>query len=190
MDARALLADLDGFEGDPETVGIDDEDVFELLDPAVKRWWVEQFGEFVPENGGFFTPPQKGAIPHVHAEENALICAPTGSGKTLASFTAILNELFARERESGLENSVYCLYVSPLKSLANDIHRNLEEPLSGIREVAEEAGVPVRQDAPTARALYATVEIGEEIGVEHYAQVAAAIRFADDMRRRARRDAL
>ncbi|WP_257297925.1 ATP-dependent helicase [Haloarchaeobius sp. FL176] len=143
MDARALLADLDGFEGDPETVGIDDEDVFELLDPAVQEWWVEQFGSFVPENGGFFTPPQKGAIPHVHAEENALICAPTGSGKTLASFTAILNELFAREREAGLENSVYCLYVSPLKSLANDIHRNLEEPLSGIREIAEERGEPV-----------------------------------------------
>jgi ATP-dependent Lhr-like helicase len=51
----------------------------------------------------------------------------------LASFITILDELFERAAGDGLENSVYCLYVSPLKSLANDIHRNLERPLSGIR---------------------------------------------------------
>jgi len=112
----------------------DDTDVLSLLDPAVREWWVDQFGAFVPENGGFFTPPQREAIPLVHEGENALICAPTGSGKTLASFTAIINELFRRERNGGLENAVYCLYVSPLKALANDVHRNLAEPLSGIRE--------------------------------------------------------
>ncbi|WP_266077951.1 ATP-dependent helicase [Haladaptatus caseinilyticus] len=133
MDGRALLA-REGFEFDPEAIELADEAVLDLLEPAVKEWWVEAFGEFVPENGGFFTPPQREAIPLIHGHENALIASPTGSGKTLASFTAILNELFRRERESGLENSVYCLYVSPLKSLANDIHRNLEVPLSGIRE--------------------------------------------------------
>ncbi|SIR22452.1 ATP dependent helicase, Lhr family [Haladaptatus litoreus] len=133
MDGRTLLA-REGVEFDPESVELADEDVLALLEPAVREWWVEAFGEFVPENGGFFTPPQRDAIPLIHERENALIASPTGSGKTLASFTAILNELFRRERESGLENSVYCLYVSPLKSLANDIHRNLEVPLSGIRE--------------------------------------------------------
>ncbi|WP_435154639.1 ATP-dependent helicase [Haladaptatus sp. DFWS20] len=133
MDGRTLLA-REGFEFDPDAVELADEEVLDLLEPAVREWWVEAFGEFVPENGGFFTPPQREAIPLIHGRENALIASPTGSGKTLASFTAILNELFRRERESGLENSVYCLYVSPLKSLANDIHRNLEVPLSGIRE--------------------------------------------------------
>jgi ATP-dependent Lhr-like helicase len=132
---RALLRDAD-VGVDPDAVDIADEDVLSLLDPAVREWWVDQFGAFVPQNGGFFTPPQREAIPLIHAGENALICAPTGSGKTLASFTAIINELFRRERESdaGLDNSVYCLYVSPLKSLANDIHRNLTEPLEGIAE--------------------------------------------------------
>ncbi|WP_162224565.1 ATP-dependent helicase [Halorussus amylolyticus] len=133
MGARDLLA-RGGFDFDPEAVELDDADVLESLEPAVREWWVEQFGEYVPENGGFFTPPQKEAIPLVRDRENALVASPTGSGKTLASFTAILNELFARERETedGLENSVYCLYVSPLKSLANDIHRNLAVPLQGI----------------------------------------------------------
>ncbi|SEL63010.1 ATP-dependent helicase [Haloferax larsenii] len=140
---RSLLASrADEYDFDPEAVAVADEDVLGLLEPAVQEWWVDQFGEFVPGNGGFFTPPQRGAIPLIHEEQNSLICAPTGSGKTLASFTAIINELFHRDRESpdGLDNSVYCLYVSPLKSLANDIHRNLTEPLDGIADIAAERG--------------------------------------------------
>jgi ATP-dependent Lhr-like helicase len=119
---------------DPETVELADGDVLDRLEPSVREWWVEQFGRYVDGNGGFFTPPQREAVPLIDEGTNALICAPTGSGKTLASFTAIIDELFRRDREldDGLENSVYCLYVSPLKSLANDIHRNLEEPLDGI----------------------------------------------------------
>lgn len=143
---RSLLASRGGdYEFDPESVTVADEDVLDLLDPAVQEWWVDRFGEFVPGNGGFFTPPQRGAIPRIHDGDNALICAPTGSGKTLASFTAIINELFRRERESpdGLDNSVYCLYVSPLKSLANDIHRNLTEPLEGIADIAADRGETV-----------------------------------------------
>jgi ATP-dependent helicase Lhr and Lhr-like helicase len=140
------IADAD-LPFDPDAAAIEDRDVFGLLEPAVQEWWLEAFGEFVPENDGFFTPPQEGAIPKIHDGTNTLICAPTGSGKTLASFTAIINELYRRDREAesteadesaGLENSVYCLYVSPLKSLANDIHRNLEVPLEGIESIAAE----------------------------------------------------
>ncbi|WP_353634031.1 ATP-dependent helicase [Halobacterium sp. NMX12-1] len=117
-----------------------DREILDSLDPAVSEWWVERFGP--PEqDGGCLTPPQREAIPLIHAGENALVAAPTGSGKTLASFTAILNELFERERADGLDNEVYCLYVSPLKSLANDIERNLAEPLSGIGERLAERGV-------------------------------------------------
>ncbi|MEM6303402.1 MAG: flagellar type III secretion system protein FlhB [Pseudomonadota bacterium] len=56
-----------------------------------------------------------------------------------------------------------------------------------IREAGVEAGVPIHSDPPTARALYATTELGEEIAPDHYAAVAAAIRFAEDMRARAKR---
>lgn len=55
-----------------------------------------------------------------------------------------------------------------------------------IREIAATAQVPVHSDPPTARALHATVEIGQEISPEHYRAVAAAIRFADQMRKAAR----
>jgi len=142
MGGRERLAATDP-SFDPETVDIDDAEVLSRLAPVVQEWWVEQFGEFVPGNGGFFTPPQKEAIPLIHERENALICAPTGSGKTLASFTGIINELFGKAREDELENSVYCLYVSPLKSLANDIHRNLEQPLDGITAKLDERGEDV-----------------------------------------------
>lgn len=56
-----------------------------------------------------------------------------------------------------------------------------------MREIAMEAGVPIRHDPPTARALHAVTNIGEEIAHEHYAAVAAAIRFADSMRARMRK---
>ncbi|MFP4530845.1 MAG: DEAD/DEAH box helicase, partial [Halodesulfurarchaeum sp.] len=129
----------------PDPASVPDGDLLETLEPAVREWWIEQFGEFVPENGGYFTPPQREAIPHIAAGEHTLIASPTGSGKTLASFTAIINELFVRERAEGLENTVYCLYVSPLKSLANDIHRNLEAPLDGIYERLDDRGADVAE---------------------------------------------
>ncbi|MGM0447455.1 MAG: ATP-dependent helicase [Methanobacteriota archaeon] len=143
--ARALLRDavergaLADPEFDPQTVPIADADVLARLSPPVRRWWAERFGEYVGENGGFFTPPQREAIPHVDVGENCLVAAPTGSGKTLASFIPVLDDLFARDRAGDLENSVYCLYVSPLKSLANDIERNLETPLEGIGEAVAAA---------------------------------------------------
>jgi flagellar biosynthesis protein FlhB len=55
-----------------------------------------------------------------------------------------------------------------------------------IREIAETARIPIHSDPPTARALHATVAIGREIAPEHYRAVAAAIRFADRMRKAAR----
>jgi len=123
-----------------ESSAASDREILDALDPAVRDWWVEQFGG-PDREGGCLTPPQREAIPLIHERENALVAAPTGSGKTLASFTAILNELFEREQSGGLDNEVYCLYVSPLKSLANDIERNLAEPLSGIAERLAERGV-------------------------------------------------
>ncbi|AOW79876.1 ATP-dependent helicase [Halodesulfurarchaeum formicicum] len=124
----------------PDPEAVPDGDLLQSLEPAVREWWIDQFGDSVEQNGGFFTPPQREAIPQIAAGEHTLIASPTGSGKTLASFTAIINELFVRERAEGLENTVYCLYISPLKSLANDIHRNLTEPLEGIAARRAEQG--------------------------------------------------
>ena len=46
-----------------------------------------------------------------------------------------------------------------------------------IREIAEEARVPVVEDPPLARALYAAVEIDQAIPVDHYQAVAKVIGF-------------
>ncbi len=66
------------------------------------------------------------------------------------------------------------------------IAKGVDEVALRIREVAQEHAVPIHSDPPTARALHALTEIGQEIDPDHYETVAAAIRFADQMRERAR----
>ena len=66
------------------------------------------------------------------------------------------------------------------------VAKGVDEIARSIREIAMESGVPIQSDPPTARALYATTDIGQEIDESHYQGVAAAIRFAEDMRKRAR----
>ena len=66
--------------------------------------------------------------------QDVLIAAPTGSGKTLAAFLAAIDELVREGEQWGLPDETRVLYVSPLKALSNDINRNLEAPLNGIRE--------------------------------------------------------
>lgn len=64
------------------------------------------------------------------------------------------------------------------------VAKGVDEVAARIRAKAAEAGVPVQSDPPTARAIFATVEIGQQIKPEHYRAVAAAIRFAEAMRKR------
>ena len=66
------------------------------------------------------------------------------------------------------------------------IAKGVDEVAAVIRRVANENAIPIHSDPPTARALHATIEIGDEILEEHYAPVAAAIRFAEEMRKRAK----
>ncbi|SMH42905.1 flagellar biosynthesis protein FlhB [Maritimibacter sp. HL-12] len=66
------------------------------------------------------------------------------------------------------------------------VAKGVDEVAARIRDAATEAGVPLHRDPPTARAIHATVEIGEEVRPEHYHAIAAAIRFSEDMRRRMR----
>lgn len=66
------------------------------------------------------------------------------------------------------------------------VAKGTDEIAAKIREIATMSGVPIRSDPPTARAIHAAVEIGDEIKREHYAAVAAAIHFADTMRQKAK----
>jgi flagellar biosynthetic protein FlhB len=66
------------------------------------------------------------------------------------------------------------------------VAKGIDDVAARIRAKAAEAGVPVHRDPPTARAIYATVDIGQPIRPDHYKSVAAAIRFAEAMRKRAK----
>src|SRR5579863_10088632 len=94
--------------------------------PAVVAWFESRFE--AP------TIPQARAWPSIQAGRPTLIAAPTGSGKTLAAFLSALDGLVKQALGGELEDTTQVLYVSPLKALSNDVQRNLEEPLAGIRE--------------------------------------------------------
>src|SRR5262245_6744246 len=93
--------------------------------PAVARWFEQTFGSS--------TEPQMPGWPAIQSGRHVLISAPTGSGKTLAAFLASLDALFRQGADGHLPDETQVVYVSPLKALSNDIRKNLQEPLSGIR---------------------------------------------------------
>lgn len=104
---------------------------------AVARdWFTQRFG--TP------TQAQLEAWPAIKAGRHTLISAPTGSGKTLAAFYAVIDDLLQQAQLGPLQHGTHILYVSPLKALSNDIHRNLEVPLHGLAELLRERDcVPV-----------------------------------------------
>src|SRR5215470_2735429 len=108
-------------------------DVLDAFHPIVAGWFRERFG--AP------TEPQRAGWPRIAAGDDVLIAAPTGSGKTLAAFLACMDELVRRGLEHGLDDRTQILYVSPLKALSNDVHRNLEAPLAELAAYAAARGV-------------------------------------------------
>lgn len=109
------------------------DEVLRLLHPLVAEWFSGKYEDL--------TPPQKLGIVPIYEGRNVLISSPTGTGKTLTAFLVVLSELIRMGLEGGLEDTVYAVYVSPLRALNNDIYRNLEEPLEEIGELARERGV-------------------------------------------------
>ncbi len=66
------------------------------------------------------------------------------------------------------------------------VAKGVDAVAARIREIAQESGVPIHSDPPTARALFAAVDLGQQIPEAQYRAVAAAIRFADRIRKRAK----
>jgi ATP-dependent Lhr-like helicase len=104
-----------------------------LFHPAVAGWFGGRFA--VP------TPAQAEAWPAIRAGAHVLIAAPTGSGKTLAAFLAAIDDLVRQAVAGALPDQTQVVYVSPLKALSNDIQRNLEAPLAGIRAALQAHGL-------------------------------------------------
>src|SRR5215211_1018648 len=105
--------------------------------PLVSDWFTQTLGS--P------TPAQERGWAAIRDRRHTLIAAPTGSGKTLAAFLTALDELTREAIDAPLADEVRVVYVSPLKALSADIHKNLAEPRRGIHRLAEEAGfIPPR----------------------------------------------
>ena len=107
--------------------------------PVVQAWFAERFAG--P------TQPQEAGWPAIASGTDTLIAAPTGSGKTLAAFLACLDDLLRRALAGRLPDATQVVYVSPLKALSNDVHRNLEQPLGELATVALREGLalpPIR----------------------------------------------
>src|ERR1051325_3787871 len=112
--------------------------------PVIQRWFTDTLG--AP------TEAQRQGWAAIRERKHTLIAAPTGSGKTLAAFLTALDELFVEGLDAPLPDEVRVVYVSPLKALSADIHKNLAEPRRGIRKLAEAMGI----DAPKITAAVRT----------------------------------
>lgn len=112
-----------------QTKSYSKKEIYNNLHPYVKQWFENIFEDF--------TPAQKQAIPEIHKGNNILVSSPTGSGKTLTAFLSVINELTELADKGELEDKVYCIYISPLKALDNDIERNLDQPLREIEKIAK-----------------------------------------------------
>src|SRR5271169_5623629 len=102
--------------------------------PAVAAWFSRTFD--AP------TPAQERAWPALRSGQHVLVAAPTGSGKTFAAFLAAVDQLVKEGVQRPLPDETRILYVSPLKALSNDIQKNLDAPLKGIREELAVQGLP------------------------------------------------
>ena len=107
--------------------------------PLIQKWFQSRF------SGP--TEPQTEGWPIIASGKHALIAAPTGSGKTLTAFLACIDQLLKLSLLQELTDETHIVYVSPLRALSNDMHRNLEVPLAEIFDLILEEGelaAPIR----------------------------------------------
>ena len=125
--------------------------VFPRSDPDAKGL-PPQFEAWFAERGWKPRRHQLDMVQKGREGRDVLLIAPTGGGKTLAGFLPSLIELSERPPRNVAEAGsagVHTLYISPLKALATDVHRNLEIPIA---EMGLKISVEARTgDTPQAR---------------------------------------
>ena len=129
---------------------------FARFHPVVREWFTTGIG--TP------TEAQLRGWEAIAAGRHTLIAAPTGSGKTLTAFLTAINALVEEGQRGPLPDEVRVVYVSPLKALSADIHKNLAEPRAGILSRADAIGL-------RAPAITAAVRTGDTSAAERAAML-------------------
>lgn len=95
----------------------------------------EAFSRWFGERGWAPRAHQLELLARAQGGASVLLIAPTGAGKTLAGFLPSLTDLSERPKRKPGERyrGVHTLYISPLKALAVDIHRNLDRPVEEMK---------------------------------------------------------
>jgi ATP-dependent Lhr-like helicase len=106
-----------------------------IFHPIVREWFERSFA--AP------TEAQAAGWPEISKGRHTLISAPTGSGKTLAAFLLCIDRLLRAAINGDLPESAQVVYVSPLRALSNDIHKNLSVPLQEISSIARQRGLNI-----------------------------------------------
>ncbi|MEO6005518.1 MAG: DEAD/DEAH box helicase [Opitutus sp.] len=95
-------------------------ELFGALHPDLSRWFRNRFQHF--------SPAQRYAVPEILAQRSLLLTSPTGSGKTLAAFLSVFDVLAKARETDELPSGIVAVYVSPLRALAYDLRKNLQQP--------------------------------------------------------------
>jgi ATP-dependent Lhr-like helicase len=110
-------------------------DPLSIFHPIVREWF----------EGTFAAPTEAQALgwPAIAEGRHTLISAPTGSGKTLAAFLICIDRLLRAAVEGESIDTAQVVYISPLKALSNDVHKNLSVPLEEISNLALKKGITI-----------------------------------------------
>ena len=96
--------------------------LFSALHPELAAWFAQRFTHF--------SPAQRATVPEILAGHSTLLSAPTGSGKTLAAFLGVFDSLAKLHAADALPNGIVAVYISPLRALAYDLQKTLQQPLT------------------------------------------------------------
>ena len=122
--------------------------VWAALHPELSRWFQRRFGQLAPA--------QAVAVPEILAGNSILLSSPTGSGKTLAAFLGVFDYLAQARDRRELPAGIVAVYVSPLRALAYDLRKNLQQPLDELgwdwlRVAARTGDTPAKERAQQRR---------------------------------------
>lgn len=78
------------------------------------------------------------ALETAQLKKDFILFAPTGAGKTLSGFLPSLIDL----QNNGSNGKLHTIYISPLKALAVDVHRNIGKPV-------DELNLPITYETRT-----------------------------------------